>query len=144
VTSSRQRVDSSVITTLNLNGYDLFPYEGSVPVPDTLPGAARAPFDVTWNRATRLGGEQEWNDQATEVPLGETVEEYEVVINSTGGGTDVVKTGLTSESVTITASDTTTAGYTDGDPISITVYQKSGISAINGATGRGFGRTATI
>lgn len=91
---------------------------------------------VTWKRRTRFNGA--WRD-LVDVPLNEATKEYEADFRANAGGPVLrTKTGLTSESVTYTATEQTADGITPGDPVHATVYQ------ISADVGRGTGRAATV
>jgi hypothetical protein len=83
---------------------------------------------VTWHRRSRVGGEIDWGDGITDVPLGEDSEEYEVDILDGLG--DVVRTisGLTSETASYSAANQTTDFGSPQASIDCIVYQ---ISATN-------------
>ncbi len=101
---------------------------------------------ITWNRRSRIGGE--WNMVGTgveTVPLNEDSEAYEFYIlpstagaldnfNPTDASTYLERRNLTSETVTITAADLGTYGYSLLDTFQCAVYQ------VSAQVGRGFPR----
>ena len=122
---------------------DLKPYAPTDPEVDLAPGSARngSSIQVTWTRRTRLGGENDWLNAITTVPLGEASEAYEIDLYTTGfAAVSATITGITSDSVggTITDAQRTTAGYGTEDAVDIIIYQ------VSDSVGRGFGKRATI
>lgn len=93
---------------------------------------------ITWIPRTRLGGENDWLDGVSTVPVGEDSEAYEVDIVD-GSGT-VLRTidGLTSPTATYAAADQTTDGITPGDSVNVEIYKMSA------TVGRGTVAEATI
>ena len=93
---------------------------------------------VTWLRQTRIGGENDWLDTVTDVPLGETTESYSVDIYN---GSTVVRT-LTSTSDTVgidyTAAEQTTDFGSTQSAVTMIIYQVSSV------IGRGFGLEVTV
>ena len=89
-------------------------------------------LDVSWVRRSRLRSQ----GLAGPVPMGEASEAYEVDIHS---GATVVRT-ITSSTPTIsyTAAQQTADGLTPGNPVTLRVYQMSGVA------GRGFPAIATV
>lgn len=117
-----------------LQGNDLKPYS-----PCSITGARDGSNNLTidWIRRTRLGGDQDWLDGVTSVPLSEDSEAYSVDVVVAGA---VVRTiaGLTSPTASYPAAEQTADGITPGAPVSIVVYQ------ISAQVGRGFPGAATI
>ncbi len=131
-------VETAARTGLVLQGNDLKPY----PVVDIErnlpPGGGARTLTLTWVRRVRMSGADDWNDGITDVPLGETIEEYDaVLLDPTGTTEELVKT-VTSETVSFTDGEQTTAGYGSGDPLEVVIYQKSAI------VGRGYPRACTV
>jgi len=90
---------------------------------------------VTWVRRTRVGGEL--RDFSGDVPLAEASESYEVEFLN---GNTVVRTvtGITTPSVTYSASAQIVDGVTPGAPIGVRIYQMSAL------VGRGIPGSATV
>lgn len=89
----------------------------------------------SWNRRTRIGGENDWLDGVTTVPLGEQAESYQVDILN---GSTVVRTLSTS---------TPQAAYMLTDQISDFGSAQTTVSAViyqlSATVGRGFGTSVT-
>lgn len=103
------------------------------------PADVRASFDgsdytFTWKRRTRIDGDR-W-DYTTDVPLNENSEEYEVDVKDNLGTVVRTFSGLSSETVTYTASQQTADSIST--PFSIEVFQ------ISDTVGRGIGTTLEI
>jgi WD40 repeat protein len=79
---------------------------------------------ITWYRRSRIGGEADWGDAITDVPLGEDSEEYKVEIYN---GATLVRTisDLASETTTYTAAQQVTDFGSAQSTVSIKVYQMS-------------------
>ncbi len=129
-----QTPSASGVQDVTLQGNDLKPLS-----PCSIAGARDGSnnLTLTWLRRTRLGGEQDWLDGVTNVPLGEDSEAYSVDVVVSGV---VVRTfnGLTSATVVYSAAEQTTDGITPGNPVTVNVYQ------ISAQVGRGFAGAATV
>lgn len=125
---------SSGVQAETLQGNDLKPYS-----PCSISGMRDGSNNLTidWIRRTRLGGDQDWLDGVTSVPLSEDSEAYSIDVVVAGA---VVRTiaGLTSPTASYPAAEQTADGITPGAPVSIVVYQ------ISAQVGRGFPGAATI
>lgn len=109
--------------------YKVIEFDSLKPLSPQHVAGTRDGDDVTfnWYRRTRLGGE--WLD-GVDVPLGETIEAYEVDLYD--GGTlrrttqvSYIITSSSPPSVTYTAAEQTADGHTPGDPVTAIVYQIS-------------------
>jgi hypothetical protein len=112
-----------------------FTGEGLKPLSPVHVRGTRASDDlaITWTRRTRLGGDS-WD--ATEVPLGEDEERYEIDILD---GPNVMRTlTATSPSTTYTATDQTTDFGAPQSSISLRIYQ------LSTTRGRGTPREAVL
>ena len=82
----RSRSNGQIFNSTNredviLAGNTAVPYQVALPTVDTLAdGTARAPIDLTWNRRTRVGGEDDWLDGDVSIAVSERYERYEVVL----------------------------------------------------------------
>jgi hypothetical protein len=92
---------------------------------------------ITWKRRDRIGGELDWNDGVTDVPMSESSEAYVVEIYDDATLKRTIS-GLSSETASYSAADQTTDGLTPGDPIDCIVYQ------ISAANSRGRPAEATV
>lgn len=92
-------------------------------------------INITWIRRTRIGGEL---TDGGDVPLGETVESYEIDVYD---GSDVIRT-LTSSTNSVTYTAAQQSASTDfgsvQSSVDVIVYQ------ISSVVGRGFGTEATV
>jgi hypothetical protein len=120
--------------TITLQGNDLKPY-----APCHITGSRDGSNNLTtdWFRRTRIGGDADWLDGVTDVPLSEVSEAYSVDILVSG---IVVRTfnGLTSPTAVYSAADQTADGITPGDPVNVNIFQ------ISASVGRGFAGVATV
>ncbi len=92
---------------------------------------------ITWERRTRIGGDDDWDDLVTEIPIGETAEAYEVdILDPSGNVVDTIDS-LTSPTATYTSAEQVAAGLYSGDPITVVIYQ------LSEAVGRGYGAAVT-
>ena len=91
---------------------------------------------ITWLRQTRIGGENDWADGVTDVPLGEASESYQIDIIKAGAGVRTI--AVSDESAAYAAADQTTDFGSPQSAIAIVIYQMSAI------VGRGFGEAATV
>jgi hypothetical protein len=131
-------ITNTSVETFTLAGNDLKPYPVAHVERDAPPGATRDPLVLTWLRRTRLGGEMDWGDAFEDVVMGETIEEYDVVLlDPSGTDEELVKT-VTSETASFTDAEQLAAGYSTGDPLEVVIYQKSAV------VGRGYGRSCTV
>ncbi len=122
--------ETGVSQAFTNTGKGLKPYS-PVHVAGTRDGANN--LTITWIRRTRVDGS--WLDGA-DVPLGETVEDYEVDIYS--DPVTVVRTiHVVTQTASYTAAQQTADGLTPGDPVHVKVYQI-------GSQGRGYEVDATI
>lgn len=108
-------------------GRDLKPY-APVQINVTANGSD---LEFTWVRRTRIGGDDDYGDGITDVPLSEDTEEYDLVIYTDATYSSELRV------ITVTAEAATYAGAdiaADGnpDPIHFRVFQKSA------QAGRGF------
>jgi Putative phage tail protein len=119
---------------VTLQGNDLKPY-----APCSIAGSRDVSHNltITWIRRTRVGGENDWLDGVTDVPLSETTELYDLDILN---GLTVVRTfsGLTSPTASYTAAEQTTDFGSTQPAVSLNVYQRSS------AVGRGFPGSSTV
>jgi hypothetical protein len=133
VTIGQQRLTTNA-EPITLEGNDLKPYS-----PCQIAGARDGSenLTITWLRRTRIGGEQDWLDGVSNVPLSEVSELYSVDILN---GTAVVRTfsGLTSPTVEYTAADQVADFGSDQAAVAVNVYQ------ISADVGRGFAGVATV
>jgi len=87
-----------------LQGNTAVPYQVAFPTVDKISGAARGPVDLTWNRRTRVGGEDDWMDGDVEIAVSERYERYEVVLlQKTKGELSTIEDDVTFDFV-VTAS----------------------------------------
>ncbi|KKM04536.1 hypothetical protein LCGC14_1763250, partial [marine sediment metagenome] len=142
VQTAREVLETSQLINFVLQAGDLKPLSaGDVDVDLAVGSRAASSIVVNWKRRTRLGGEDDFADEVTEIPLSESSEAYEVDILDDGLETvDKTFTGLTTPSVTITAAERTNAGYTDNVAVRLKIYQISGQAVV----GRGWARDVTI
>ena len=143
VQTARELLDTALLLYFQLQASDLMPLSPGVCNTDKRPGTrAAATITVTWNRRTRLGGQDDFEDGIVEIPLNEgTTVEYEIDLIDKGLETvSLAKTGLSAASTTYAASDRTDAGYTDNEAIRLKIYQISNLAIV----GRGFARDVTI
>ena len=85
-------------------------------------------IDMEWIRRTRVGGQDDFLDGVTEVPLSELTEEYEIEVYMLDDQETVVRTvtGLTSPAWTYTAAMMATDSVTINDEFAFYIYQISG------------------
>jgi hypothetical protein len=110
-------------------GNDLKPY-APAGIGGTVDGSGD--ITITWIRRTRIGGEADWADGVTDVPLSEDSELYDIdVLN----GSTVVRTisGLTTPTCVYTAAMQTADFGSVQSSVNVNVYQRSA------QVGRGFG-----
>jgi hypothetical protein len=147
--------ESFTLRSFTPAGVDLMPYPVNPVVVSVPPGATRTGnVTVTWSRRTRVGGNDAFLDGEPDVPLGESVEAYEVdLIHKTTGDISTTKyTTSDSTGVTFTSAERSTAGYpTAAEAFTVVIYQMSAIASIgpglhaSGADkGRGMPRRVTI
>jgi hypothetical protein len=111
-------------------GRDLKPY-APVFIEVAQPGGADTDLNFTWVRRTRIGGEDDFADTVTDVPLSEDTESYDLVIYSDNTYTTELRTiNVNSEAATYTSAQIT--ADTPGSTIYFRVYQRSA------QVGRGF------
>lgn len=142
-TTLRATFNQSPVKAITLEGRDLKPLAVTLPKADNPPlaqggPATRDPVVITWNRRTRVGGNNDYNDDVDAVPLSESQEEYDVVLRNPGDTADAQVKTVTAETVSFTDAEQTTAGYSSGDALIIDVYQ------VSGEVGRGFVRRAVL
>ena len=125
-------VGSYPLWTFTPNGESLRPY-APARITATRDGADEITID--WQRRTRRGGGL---TDGGDVPLGESVEAYEVDILDGG---NVVRTLTSSQTLAVySAADQTTDFGAPQASIDVVVYQLSGVAAV----GRGHGTPATV
>jgi hypothetical protein len=91
---------------------------------------------ITWQRRTRIGGEDDWGDGVTTVPLGEDSESYEVDIYNGGNVVRTIKTTSTSAYYMV---DQQVADFGSAQAsVQATIYEMSA------TVGRGFGRSVGL
>lgn len=116
-----------------LAGNDLKPYS-----PVHIQGARDGSLNltITWTRRTRLGGDADYQDVVTDVPLSEASEAYQVDILN---GSTVVRTiAVTAATASYSAANQTTDFGSAQSSLSIKIYQ------ISATVGRGFPGSATV
>jgi hypothetical protein len=112
---------------------------------DTATGSARAASTITltWERRTRLGGEEDFLDGVTEIPVGEVAfpngdaMRFELVLIHDTDGTEALSKTVTAQTATLTVTERTDAGYANTDGVDIVIYQ------LSPEIGRGIGREVT-
>lgn len=144
--SSGEAVVDVATTTITFTGADLKPLSPCHVRSDKIPGTGRSgDLAITWTRRTRFGGNLDWLDAVTEVPIAENAfpngdtERYELVLlDKTDNTIESVSKVVSTESATLTETERTDAGYTAGEEITVTVYQHSA------EVGRGHPMTTVI
>lgn len=129
-------VSAGTSQQVTLQGNDLKPY-----APASFGGTVDGSFNInmTWIRRTRIGGEADWGDGVTSVPLSEESELYTVEIFDSMGNLKRTVTGLTSPLFQYTAAMQTTDFGSDQASVVATVWQ------ISASVGKGFPTTnATV
>jgi hypothetical protein len=92
---------------------------------------------ISWIRRTRTGGDDDWRDAITTVPLGEASEAYQTDILDNMG--NVLRTiDSTSQSAYYSAADQTTDFGSPQSSVSCAIYQMSAV------VGRGFAAEASV
>lgn len=91
-------------------------------------------IDIEWTRRTRVGGQDDFLDGVTEVPLSEATEEYEIEVYTIDDQDTPIRTvtGLTSPTWSYTAAMMAADSVTIGDEFAFYIYQ------ISGTVDRGF------
>lgn len=118
---------------ITIEGKDLYPYS-PVHIAGSRDGSGS--LTITWFRRTRIGGEDDWADGVTDVPLSEDSEEYNV--NVMNGATVVRTINVTSETASYTAAEQTTDFGSAQASISLQIFQ------VSGEVGNGFAGIATV
>ena len=116
-----QDITSAASEQFTIAGADLKPY-APAGIGGTVDGSGN--ITITWVRRTRIGGEADWADGVTDVPLSEDSESYDVdVLN----GSTVVRTisGLTTPTAVYTAAMQTTDFGSTQTSVAVNVYQRS-------------------
>ncbi len=124
--TSSSSAPASNVESVPVDFSDIKPYSPVHVRATPAPGPARTgDITVTWIRQTRVGGDADFEDGITEVPLYENGEAYHCTLLVKGFSTEHVASGktVTSPSATFTAAERADAGYTADDPVNINVYQ---------------------
>lgn len=125
-----QIIEEGAELTFTSEGRVLKPY-APVEIEVTQSGGAGTDLTFTWTRRTRLGGEDDLSTVATDVPLGEDSENYDLVIYSDNTyATELRTINVTSETADYTSAQIT--ADSPGSTIHFRVYQRSA------QVGRGF------
>jgi hypothetical protein len=126
--TSGQDVSTAPSYQFTIAGNDLKPY-APAGIGGTVDGSGN--ITITWVRRTRVGGEADWADGVTQVPLSEDSELYDVEILN---GSTVIRTisGLTTPACVYTAAMQTADFGSAQSTVNVNVYQRSG------EVGRGF------
>jgi hypothetical protein len=141
VKTTREVIDSVQLRWVVAQGNDLRPLSCGLVGVDPRPGSrSGSTITVTWRRRTRVGGEDGLLDEIAEIPLGESVESYEVDLIDDGLETVSITKAVTAESTTFTVGERTTAGYGADDAIRVKIYQLSDEPLV----ARGYPRDVTI
>lgn len=136
--SSGAVIQSSLTERFALLANDLRTYapinvEATVP-----PGSSRDPVVLTWTRRSRIGGNDDFLDGVTDVPLGEDSEEYLAVLLNPAGDTEMDEETVYAETASFSEARQGAAGYDPGDVLKVVIYQ------ISELTDRGYGAQATL
>lgn len=145
IQTTRELVDSAQMQWLVAEGNDLRPLSGARVKATPLAGSRSAStITVTWEKRTRVGGEDGLRDVIVEIPLSEGSEKFEVDLIDEGAETvSITKTGITDAEfggATFTVTERTTAGYTNDERVRMKIFQVSD----NPLVGRGFARDVTL
>ena len=132
-------IEGSPVST-TLIGNSLEPYSPAL----VSCGMDRTTKDITliWVRRTRIGGEEDWRDLVTGVPLGEAAETYSVdvldssdnVVETIANASVDITTDPNRPRITYTSAQQAAAGLGVGFPTTFKIYQISSTTEI----GRGF------
>jgi hypothetical protein len=134
-TSVGDTLDHSTVTALSLVGNDLKPY-APVHIEGLRDGSDN--LDITWIRQDRIGGDNNWRDAITDIPMSETTESYKAYLLNKSTGAEEAEQSETTEAATFTAAQVSTAGYNTTEPVNVRVYQVSSV------VGNGFPGNATV
>jgi Putative phage tail protein len=125
-----QDITSAATQQFTLSGADLKPY-----APAGIGGTASgSDITITWDRRTRIGGEADWGDGVTDVPLSEDSESYDLEVMN---GSTVVRTvtAINTPTFIYTAAMQTADFGSTQTSVTVNVYQRSA------QVGRGFKAT---